>query len=242
MVQTEKPRIEELREELTLWNTHREVYRSKGIDIARLYSEMAVHIEQGLSSPGAREEFAELCKAGCLPQGLAALVLLLRYSPFLEKFWTEMVGQPSNRDKATRALENAAQTLETLYAGVIALGSDVENEQFSKIGRVPVSRIVSELRIHIRFINFAKRLSADTEVHSPAELSKYLLAGYVRRMTGRFHDRSVSGLVGEIVGPSDYNEVAQRMWRARNYERMERHYSRMVEFLVAMSVVIAHTA
>jgi len=58
-------------------------------------------------------------------------------------------------------------------------------------------------------------------------------------MTGRFHDRSVSGLVGEVLGPSDYNEVAQRMWRSRNYERIDKHYSWITRFLVAMSVVIA---
>jgi len=238
----EKPKIKELTEEVAFWSTYRQVYHVHGIDIAQIYAEWANDLQQKLTSPGAREDFAELCRAGCVPQGLAALVLLLRYSPLLEKFWTEMVGQPSNRVKAARALENAAQTLEALYAEMIASGSEIENLRFSQIGRVPVSRIVSELRFHIRFINFAKSLSADTETRSPAELAKYLLTSYVRRMTGRFRDRCVSGLVGQIVGSCEYDEVAQRMWRARNYERLEKHYSWMVKFLVAMSVVIEHTA
>ncbi|MGH2510550.1 MAG: hypothetical protein ACRDHZ_24510 [Ktedonobacteraceae bacterium] len=243
MVQTEKPRIEELTDELAFWNTFREVRRAKGMDIARLLTEWAAELQQGLPSPGAREEFAELCEAGCISQGLAALVLLLRYAPSLDQFWTGLVGQPSNRVKATHAIENAAQTLEVLYAGVLAWGSEVENRQFTKIGRVPISRIISELRFHIKFINFATLFSADTETRSPAEVAKYLLTGYVRRMTGRFHDRCVSGLVGEIVGdPEFYNEVAHRMWRTRNYRRLEKHYAWMVKFLVAMSVVIAHTA
>ncbi len=242
MNEIDKPKIEELAEELALWNTYREIRRAKKIDIAHRYAEWAAQLEQGLNSPGAREEFAELCKAGCLPQGLALLVMLVRYSPFLEKFWMEMVGQQSNRDKATRALENAAKTLEVLFGDVIPFGSEAESEHFTKIGRVPASRIVSELRIYIRVINFAESLSTDTETRSPAELSKYLLTSYVKRMTGRFHDRCVSGLVGELVGSPDYNEVAQRMWRARNYERLEKHYSWMAKFLVAMSVVIAHTA
>ena len=118
---------------LAFWNTFREVRRAKGIDIARLLTEWAAELQQGLPSPGAREEFTELCKAGCFVQGLAALVLLLRYAPSLEHFWTETVGQPSNREKATRALENAVKTLEVLYAGVLRLGSEAENEQF--IGR-----------------------------------------------------------------------------------------------------------
>jgi hypothetical protein len=59
-------------------------------------------------------------------------------------------------------------------------------------------------------------------------------------MTGHFHDRSVSGLIGAIVGPQEYNDVAQRMWRSRNYCRFEKHFSWMTNILVAMSVVMAH--
>jgi hypothetical protein len=73
------------------------------------------------------------------------------------------------------------------------------------------------------------------------ELSKYLLSSYVQVMTGRFHDRSVSGLVGEASVSPEYNEVSHRMWRTRNYERIDKHFSWMTRFLVAMSVVIAQT-
>jgi hypothetical protein len=46
--------------------------------------------------------------------------MLLRYAPRLEAFWTEMVGRPDNREKATRTLESAARTLENLFGAVIA--------------------------------------------------------------------------------------------------------------------------
>jgi len=83
MSTAEKPQIEELADELSLWNGYREVYRAKGLDIAQLYAELAAEQEQKLRSPGAREDFAELCKDGCLPLALAALITLLRYSPLL---------------------------------------------------------------------------------------------------------------------------------------------------------------
>ena len=207
-----------------------------------MYAELATEQEQKLALPGAREDFAELCKDGCLPLALAALTTLLRYSPRLEQFWTELVGRPDNRDKVARTLENAAQTLENLFGNIIALEKEGKNSEFAKIGRLSVSRLVSELRFHVRFINFASAFSADTETRSPVELSKYLMTSYVRRMTGRFHDRSLSGLIAEVSGPADYNEVAHRMWRNRNYGRLEKHFSRMTRFFVAMSVVIAHTA
>jgi hypothetical protein len=241
MGKPEKPKIEDLAEELAFWNSYREVHFARGIDIGLAYANWTSELAQGLTSPGAREEFAELCEAGCFPQGLAALILILRRAPLLEKFWVEMVGNPTNRAEATRALEDAVQTFESLYADVIALGRDAEVE-LSKIGRIPISRIVSELRFHIKFINFAQLLREDTETHSPEELVKYLISAYVLRMTGDFHDRCVSGLIGEVVGSDGYAEVAHRMWRGRHFKRLERHYSWMVKFLIAASVVMDHTA
>jgi hypothetical protein len=236
------PKIEDLGAELSFWNTYRELQRAKGFDPGQVLKEWAAEQEQSLTSPGPREEFAELCKDGCLPQGLALLVGLLRYSPLLETYWVEMVGNRDKRDKTARTLEKAAQTLEALFGDIVASEKSSKNELLSKIGRLPISSVISELRFHVRFINFARSLSADTGTRSPAELSKYLLISYVKRMTGRFHDKSTSCLIGGICGSQDYNEVAQRMWRLRNYRRLEKHFCWMTNILVAMSVVIAHAA
>jgi hypothetical protein len=236
----EKPKIEDLAEELAFWNTYREANFAKDIDIALEYANWTSDLAQGLTSPGAREEFAELCAAGCFPQGLAALILILRRAPLLEKFWIKMVGNPTNRARATRALEDAVQTFESLYADIIARERDAEVE-LGKIGRIPISRIVSELRFHIKLINFAQLLRKDTETHSPGELAKYLISGYAKRMTGDFHDRCVSGLIGEVIHSDRYTEDAHRMWRNRHFERLEIHYSWMVQLLVVVSVVMDHT-
>jgi len=234
------PRIEELGAELSFWNTYRELRRAKGWDPDLVLKEWSAEQQKSLTSPGPREEFAELCKDGCLPQALALLVAMLRHSPKLETFWVEIVGSPDKRDKAARTLEKAAQTLEGLFGGFVASENKDDDDVLAKIGRLPISSVISELRFHIQVINLARRLSTDTGTRSPAELSKYLLSSYVKRMTGHFHDRSVSGLIGAIVGPQEYNDVAQRMWRSRNYRRFEKHFSWMTNILVAMSVVIAH--
>ena len=87
----------------------------------------------------------------------------------------------------------------------------------------------------------AKKLSVDTETRSIRDFLKYILAGYVKRATGRYHDKGVSALLADVAGPPDYNEVAQRMWRLRNYQRMEKYFSIFTDFLFAMGVVIART-
>lgn len=151
------------------------------------------------------------------------------------------MGHLGNREKKRHTLESAARTLELIFGDGSATGDQVEVEMFTGPRRVPISRVVSELRTHARFIGFAESLSKDTETRSPVEFCKYLLASYVKRMTGEFHDRCVSGLVGEAVGTPDYVETAHSMWRFRNYDRLDGYHSGIVKFLVAMSVVVAHT-
>ncbi len=230
------------KEEQALWSAYRESRQSRKIDIDRLFAEWAAQEQQKLALPGAREDFAELCKHGCNPQVLAAIIALIRYSPRLEAIWAVIVGPPESRQQATRSLENAAATLEEVFGTFIAVEDEKDRAKFAKIERIPPSRMVSELRLYGRVINLAALLAVDTEAHSLGEVSKYILSSYANRTTGRFHDRNVSGLIGEIANSPEYNEVAHRMWRNRNYERLEKHFSRITEFLVAMSVVIARPA
>ncbi|HEY1477396.1 MAG TPA: hypothetical protein VGF37_06880 [Chthoniobacterales bacterium] len=241
MINIYKPKIEELKDEKTFWNNYRELRRTRGINIDQDFAEWASEEQQSLTSPGAREDFAELCEHGCTPQVLALIVWLMRKSPQLETFWKMIIGPPAKRQKATRTLERAASTLEEIFAGFIALG-EKDTAIFTKIGRTPPAGVVSELRWYVRLINLSESLRKETGSHSLGEVSKYLLSSCVRRMTGSFHDRNVSGLVGEVAGVDDYSEVAQRMWRKRNYGRLDKHLSWMTNILVAASVVIAHPA
>jgi len=241
MINTYKPRIEELKDEQDFWNHYRELRRTRGINIDREFAEWTTELQKSLTSPGAREDFTELCKHGCTPEVLAVIVWLTRKSPGSGTFWKMIIGPPAKRQKVTRTLERAASTLEEIFTVLITLG-EKDIAIFTKIGRIPLAQVVSELRWYIRLINLAESLRKETGSHSLGEVSKYLLSSCVRRMTGTFHDRNVSGLVGEVAGVDDYNEVAQRMWRTRNYGRLDNHFSWMTNILVAASVVIAHSA
>ncbi len=66
-----------------------------------------------------------------------------------------------------------------------------------------MSRLVSELRFYIRFLNLAEGLAEDTETRSIWEVTKYLLASYVKRATDRFRDRNVSAILGQVIGSAD---------------------------------------
>jgi hypothetical protein len=241
MNDTDKPKIEELAQEVAFWNRYRESHRIEGIDIARFYADLGAAQKQALTSPGAREDFTELCNDGCFQITRAAVVVLLRYSPQLESYWAELVGRPDNREKSARSLGLAIQTLERIFVDVISSEKQGKYGEMVKIGWLPVSRVISELRLHIRFINFAGILQEDKEIRSPVELTKYLLTSYVRRMTGRPHHRNVSSLIQEVLGLANYDDVAHRMWCNRNYKRIHKHFSWMSRVLVVASVVVAET-
>ena len=225
MNDADKPKIEELTQEVAFWIRYREARRIEGFDIAQFYADLAAAQKQALTSPGAREDFTELCNDGCFQITLAALVLLLRYSPQLENYWTELAGRSDNREKSSRNLELAVQTLEDLFGSIASMEKEGKNAELVQLGRVPVSRVISELGFYIRFINFAGTLQEDKEIRSPVELTKYLLTSYVRRMTGRPHHRNVSNLIQEVRGLANYDDVAHRMWCNRNYNRIHKHFS-----------------
>jgi hypothetical protein len=242
MHENNKSEHDPYKEEQALWHAYREIRQARGINLDEVLAEWAAKEAHELPSPGAREDFDELCKHGCNPQVLAVIVAGLRNSPRLEAIWAMMVGPTETRQKAIQTLEKAVGTLEEIFGVFIAVEDERDRAEFAKIGRISPSRMVSELQLYGRLINMGKSLAVDTESHSLAEVSKFILSNYVERTTGRPHDRCVSGLIAAVCNPSDYTEVAYRMWRNRNYDRLEKHFSWMTDFLVAMSVVMARRA
>lgn len=240
MTEFTRPRIEDLADKLDIWKNLCGLHQAKGLDLGQLLDQWAKALETGLDQHGAKRDFDELREAGCLPKGLAALVLVLRCARAMERAWAEMVGDPSERVKTAASLEAADVTLEKLYSGVIESEAQLGTERLTNIGRIPISRLVSELRFHVRVITISSMLKSETEARSLEQVARYIVTAYVKQMSGEFHDRSVSGLIAEVLGNGEYNEVAHRMWRHRNYERLDKHYSWMANLLAVASVVVHH--
>ena len=223
-----------------LVDAYRRIYRPKGIDPDKILADFAAHVAQRLASPGARTDFEKLCKSGCVPPVLAAIVASLLAFPHLERFWIEIVCRPERRQRATRALEKAGSIMEEVFEDFIAMEDEMPKDTWNSIGHLPPSGLVSELRFYVSLLNIGEEMAPDTKPRSIKEVAKYLLTSYVKRTTGRFYDGHISGLLADVVGPADYNEVAQRMWRHRNYSRLEKRCSKFTDFAVAASVVIGN--
>jgi len=221
-----------------LWNAYRQTYAAKGIDLNSTVTLWATREGQKLPTPGPRIDFDELCRGGCATPVLAFLLALLRFIPHIERIWSEMFGGVERRTKVTQALEIAASTIESVFEDLIVAESHDLVEQLAGIGRIPPSHLAAELRVYAQFLTFAESLAKETNTRSVAEVGRYLLTAYVNRSTRRFRDRNVSGLLGAVLQQPDYDEVSQRMWRHRNYSRLDSHFSTAADFLLAVGLAI----
>jgi hypothetical protein len=217
---------------------YRERWQAAGFNLDEVLISWGKEEAKALETWSVRADFDELCTHGCRPEILALLIASFRFNPNLENFWTEMVGHPDNRQKTTKTLENAAVALETLFGRLIESEDEGQRAEFTKLRRLPISAVVSELRFYIKFITLAERLSVYAESNSLTEICKYILAGYVKRSRGIFHDINVSALIAVLTDSQGFDEVAHRMWRSRNYKRLDKHFSWIAALLVAMSVAM----
>jgi hypothetical protein len=238
-LKTEEARTEAVRR---LWDGYAHIFQKRGRDIDKLLRDWTQRQRDKLISPGAREDFDELAGDECVPQVLAVLLVLLTLSPKLEEFWERINGSPVERLKVRRVLVKAADALEQLFSFTISLEDNDLRTIFSEIGRLTPSRLSSELREYASILDLLNSFPREVETRSFKDFLRFLLAAYVKAATGRFRDRNVSGLLAEVLGQWNYNEVAHRMWRHRNFNRMKKHYAQISDLLLRSGQVITSRA
>jgi len=210
-----------------------------GLNLEEVWAAWAEGQKQSLPSPGARTDFDELCNTGCIPRVLASIIALIRYAPQINDWWRQSFGNVGANLKLMLLLEKTATALESFYAP----GSTPETKKLIDVappGQLSPFGLVASIRDQREMLLTLEGLAAKFDVNSFPEIAKYLLVGYVWRATGRFHDRNVSGILGAVVGPVDYNEVAQRMWRNRNYDRLEQHLSVLPDILHCLGLAVSN--
>jgi hypothetical protein len=242
MRDVKEPKPEEVGTQRALLNAYRQRWQAAGFNLDEGLMSWGKEEAKALETWNTRPDFDEMCTHGCMPEILAVLIASFRFCPNLENFWTEMVGHPANRQKTTKILENAVVALETLFGRFIESEDEDQRAKFTKLRRLPISAVVSELRFYMKFITLAERFSIHTESNSLPEICKYVFASYVKRSTGRFRDRNVSALIAVLTNSLDFDEVAQRMWRLRNYKRLHKNFSWIADLLVAVSVAMREPA
>jgi hypothetical protein len=229
--------LEQFKDEGALWDVYAEILASRGIDLNDLARTWSEQTKQKLADPGAQSDFDELCEGGCSPIVLAFILAVMRFSPELPALWSHIAGPAEQRRKVGLVFQRAAAKVEDAFRDLMKADIKLPPYLTAK-GIVPPATVAASLRFYSRFLNLEASLTSETGTRSGEEVAKYLLVSYIKKATGRYRDRNAATIIGEIFGPVDYNEVAQRMWRNRNYRRLDKNFAWLIDFLFAMGVVI----
>lgn len=220
-----------------LWNVHCHILAKRDIDLPRALKQWAIRQEESFASLGAALDFKELRENGCVPEILAILVAFLRWSPTLEDFWTKLYSVHSDRRRVSNNLKKTAKLIESFFSFTILLEDEELISKFIEVGRIAPGRLASELKMYARLLDFVDLLPHEAKTRSLADFAKFSLTEYAKLATGRFRDRNVSSLIAETIGPSDYNEVAHRMWRLRNFRRMNSHFQKLSDLIYNIHIL-----
>jgi hypothetical protein len=220
-----------------LWNVYVGIMRKRGVDLPALVAAAADHGRCTLSDPGARTDFEQLCEKGCVAEVLALLVWFMRFSPNVRDLWSEMLGKPEKRKRMIRTLQKAADAIEDVFAELVK--HDKELPDAGPEIASP-SKVAASLRLYCRVLDLSEVIAREAKIRSSEEMAKFLLTSYVQTATGKACDRNVSGIIAEILGPANHNEVAQRMWRHRNNKRLKEHLAWIANLFHALGLAIAH--
>jgi len=82
--------------------------------------------------------------------------------------------------------------------------------------------VANGLQQYAEMLNWRERIKGFAGVDALLDLAKYAFAGLARRVTGTYHDREISALIGAALPSTDYHMEAHRSWRKRAYDRLDK--------------------
>jgi len=245
----------------SLWEVYCSIRSQKGFDIPKILRSWVGLKRDSLAHWGTQQFFDELCESGCNDLAISIVIALLDRLQRGAEIWRATTGKKRDREQTVRALLKAAEALEALNEGfVTALLRDmnasldpdlrailsldtVTSKSLGLSGQWPINApaahpadVVKALRLYVRVLRMFDDLSQQTHMHSSSSLPKYLLSAYVKRVTGSFHDKEVSALIGSAL-KTTYDEVTHSMWRSRNYDQLDETSSGLAELLVGIGAV-----
>ena len=173
----------------------------------------------------------KLTSAGIRRETIAFGMYFVTIAPRLDLCLKELFGGRRTRMRDAMALERAACILRRM--------SDALPNLPEMMKSVPSFALTARaLEMYSVMLELGEAASAMTGVSSCQEMAKYSLAGVVKRVSGKFHDREVSAMTGAALGDFEYDETAHRVWRIRTYDRLEKSFPLVAMALQAMNNVM----
>lgn len=198
---------------------------------------LAQKFKQGMVESGAEEELASLTRHGVRPETLAICSFLFAFAPTIDKLWRSMSKNERDKRKQSKVLYEAAKVLESFESTLNLQNISIPFESIKADGFQPPSSLAKTLRTYAEMLHLRERVLKALDANSFLEIAKYTLASSVYRITGKYHDREVSGIVGVMIGDPDLDETAYRVWRIRTIPRLNRSIAILPTHLHAFNSV-----
>jgi hypothetical protein len=241
------------------WDAFCSASSRHGIFWPQFWDEWAKRKRESLKEWSAEASFDKLCMQGCRAIPLAITIEIIQRSPSFDSKWRGVIGSARQREQQIHSLEKAATVLESLLSSFADTILDdyresLDADLFERVRKETVApsnlenwpttvlphpaTAIRALREYASILRLFYSFEQEIAVGSALIFSKYLISAYVNKATATFHDPEVSALIGASLRAT-YDETAHRMWRMRNYERIDEHLSRFADLLVAIGVVVA---
>jgi hypothetical protein len=255
------PNIDAFEDLLQVWKGLSAIYASKGINLPQIARGLLKAKREALARWASVGSFDALCKSGCNEYSILFSLHVMEASRSRASKLERAAGPARKRGQVTRLFERAANDLEefaklfeaTVWddfgslppsvlktAQNLARQIDPREDEAKWPAYLPAphpNTIIRGLRFYSSMIRALPRLRAPGMPYSES-LGKYLLSAYVKRTTGKFHDAEVSAVIGSTLDMKGYDETAHGMWRYRNYKRIQKQCSSLVDFMVDVGAVI----
>jgi hypothetical protein len=199
---------------------------------------LIVRLRKELEIAGAANDLNSLLRFGLKEETVLALILLCQFLPAVDHTLRSLLGGNLDRKRKAKALREAALVMDQI-AKVIPNGDGKVPSAFHHAVLAKPSLTSDSLLYFADFLFLREQLLDVLDANSGLEIAKYTFASVVRRTTGKFHDREVSGIMGAILNKDDYDETAHRVWRIRTLRRLDKTCSFIPTLLHALNSALA---
>jgi hypothetical protein len=166
---------------------------------------------------GAQKDLEKLEQFGVLPETVFAGMLLFTFLPVVDNNLKVLFGNRQQIRHKAKILRNAADLMDEVGSS-LPLMNDLE----SSMVRISTPKKTADtLHFYANALRIRDQVFCSLNANSSIELVKYAIASAVKRITNKFHDREVSGVIGVFLRKPAYDETAHRVWRIRTLRRLE---------------------
>jgi hypothetical protein len=173
---------------------------------------------------------------GVKKETLALVLMAINLAPGFDYFLRERLGNKQVRQKQAKML---LAPLPVLGQFSEISGRNTQSHSTASDFFPDPERLAQGLKVYASMLTWADELWDAMGVHSFQETTKYAFAGFVKRVSGKYHDKEVSALTGAALQREDYDETAHRVWRIRNYPRLDKAIPFAALFAVAFNTVLS---